>query len=398
MVRLGDVAEIISGQSPPSSSYNTDGVGLPFYQGKADFGERHPVPRVWCTAPERTAQDGDVLVSVRAPVGPTNVARDPCAIGRGLAAIRASTELDRDFLLYVLRWLEPTVKTLGSGSTFESISRHHLADLMIPIAPLARQKALALLLDGESAIHRNLQEAARTRATQVLGVRLRCLEAAFLDAEPLAVDPARTSALGGWRWNRLTDRARLESGHTPSRSRDDWWGGDIPWIQLADIRAVDGQVIYSTSETTNPEGIAHSAARILPADTVVMSRTASVGFVARMGRPMATSQDFVNWVCGPDLDPEFLMHLLIRSRDYIRSLSAGAIHKTVYYPTVKDFHVCIPPIAEQRRIAAELRERLATIDEMTRAIDAQLGAIDALPAALLGRAFAEIEAAKGAGH
>ena len=124
-----------------------------------------------------------------------------------------------------------------------------------------------------------------------------------------------------------------------------------------------------------------------------MSRTASVGFVARLGRPMATSQDFVNWVCGPDLDPEFLMHLLIRSRDYIRSLSAGAIHKTVYYPTVKDFHVCIPPVAEQRRIAAELRERLATIDQMTRAIDAQLVAIEALPAALLRRAFAEIEAA-----
>ena len=101
----------------------------------------------------------------------------------------------------------------------------------------------------------------------------------------------------------------------------------------------------------------------------------------------------MNWVCGPDLDPEFLMHLLIRSRDYIRSLSAGSIHKTVYYPTVKDFHVCIPPIAEQRRIAAALRERLATIDQMTRAIDTQLEAIEALPAALLRRAFEEIEAA-----
>ena len=208
-------------------------------------------------------------------------------------------------------------------------------------------------------------------------------------AEPVATCP-RTH--GDWTCapHRI---ARLESGHTPSRRRPDWWGGDVSWVQLADIRAVDGQVIHSTSETTNPEGIAHSSARILPADTVVMSRTASVGFVARLGRPMATSQDFVNWVCGPDLDPEFLMHLLIRSRDYIRSLSAGAIHKTVYYPTVKDFHVCIPPIAEQRRIAAELRERLATIDQMTRAIDAQLEAIEALPAALLRRAFEEIEAA-----
>lgn len=108
---------------------------------------------------------------------------------------------------------------------------------------------------------------------------------------------------------------------------------------------------------------------------------------------MATSQDFVNWVCGPDLDPEFLMQLLIRSREYIRSLSSGAIHQTVYYPTVKDFHVCIPPIATQRRIALELRERLATINQMTAAISEQREAIDALPAAFLRRAFEEIEAA-----
>lgn len=108
---------------------------------------------------------------------------------------------------------------------------------------------------------------------------------------------------------------------------------------------------------------------------------------------MPTSLDFMNWVCGPELDPEFLRHLLIRSRDYVRSLSAGAVHKTVYYPMVKDFHVCVPPIREQRRIAAELRERLASIDAMAKAIEAQREAVDALPAALLRRAFAEIEAA-----
>jgi type I restriction enzyme, S subunit len=151
--------------------------------------------------------------------------------------------------------------------------------------------------------------------------------------------------------------------------------------------AIDGRVAFETLELTNPEGIAHSAARVLPTDTVVMSRTASVGFVTRMGRPMSTSQDFVNWVCGPDLDPEFLMYLLIRSRAEIRSLASGAIHKTVYFPTVRTFHVCVPPIAEQRRIAAELRKRLATIDAMESSIRAEQEAADTLPAALLRRAF-----------
>lgn len=238
----------------------------------------------------------------------------------------------------------------------------------------------------------------RTRIDRGTGRRAKAAQmqayvVAFAAIAPLAASSGAGSTPSDWAWWRLTDLARLESGHTPSRSRPDWWSGDIPWIQLADIRAVDGRVINYTSESTNPEGIANSAARILPADTIAMSRTASVGFVARMGRPMATSQDFVNWVCGPDLDPEFLMRLLIRSREYIRSLSAGAIHQTVYYPTVKDFHVCIPPIATQRRIAVELRERLATINQMTQAISEQVEVIEALPSALLRRAFEEIEAA-----
>ena len=172
---------------------------------------------------------------------------------------------------------------------------------------------------------------------------------------PLTVERSHESEPTDWSWVRLTDVARLESGHTPSRIRPDWWGGDIPWIALPDIRALDGVVAFETGEMTNSEGIAHSSARVLPVGTVAMSRTASVGFVTRMGRPMATSQDFVNWVCGPDLDPEFLMHLLIRSRPYVRELASGAIHKTVYMPTVKAFKVCVPSIQEQRRIVSELR-------------------------------------------
>jgi len=156
---------------------------------------------------------------------------------------------------------------------------------------------------------------------------------------------------------------------------------------LPDIRALDGRYAFETLERTNPEGIAHSAARVLPAGTVVLSRTASVGFVTIMGRPMATSQDFVNWVCGPDLDPDFLMHLFIRSRERFRSLSAGAVHQTVYFPTVMALRVCVPSIDEQRRIAARLHEQLAEIDRAKAALDAQRKAADALPAALLRDVF-----------
>jgi len=85
---LGDLCDINMGQSPPGTTYNEIGDGLPFYQGITDFGFRFPSRRVYCTAPTRFAEEGDVLLSVRAPVGSLNVADERCAIGRGVAALR----------------------------------------------------------------------------------------------------------------------------------------------------------------------------------------------------------------------------------------------------------------------------------------------------------------------
>jgi type I restriction enzyme S subunit len=191
----------------------------------------------------------------------------------------------------------------------------------------------------------------------------------------------------GWRWHRLTKLARLATGHTPSRRCPEYWDGDIPWIQLPDIRALDGRLAMDTSEHTNALGIENSAAVLLPAGTVCLSRTASVGFVTIMGREMATSQDFVNWVCGPDLDPAFLMHLFIACRKPIRDLGSGAVHHTIYFPTVEQFAVCVPDLPTQRRIAAGLSAQLAAADEVIARCREELAAVEALPAALLRDVF-----------
>jgi type I restriction enzyme S subunit len=99
---LGEIAEIIMGQSPPGETYNEVGEGLPFYQGIRDFGWRFPSRRVYCTQPTRFAEMGDVLLSVRAPVGSLNIALESCAIGRGLAALRLKPS-PGSFLLYLLK-------------------------------------------------------------------------------------------------------------------------------------------------------------------------------------------------------------------------------------------------------------------------------------------------------
>jgi len=164
---LADVAQIIMGQSPPSSTYNTVGEGLPFYQGKADFGDMYPTPRVYCTEPSRVAEAGDILISVRAPVGPTNISRERSAIGRGLSVIRAGKKLDRDFLLYFLRFYEPELAKAGTGSTFAAIAREDLETIKIPLPPLSEQKRIASLLARADRL-RGLRRVAREQCDSLL--------------------------------------------------------------------------------------------------------------------------------------------------------------------------------------------------------------------------------------
>ena len=163
----------------------------------------------------------------------------------------------------------------------------------------------------------------------------------------------------GWRWTRLTDVARLETGHTPSRKRLEYWEGEIPWIGIKDATGNHGRKIYDTIQHTNELGIANSSARILPANTVCLSRTASVGYVVVMGRPMATSQDFVNWVCSDNLDSQFLKYVLLGEQSVFLRFASGTTHQTIYFPEAKAFHVCLPPILTQRAIA----HILGTLDD-----------------------------------
>ena len=119
---LEKISHIILGQSPPSSTYNTDGEGLPFYQGKLEFGKLYPTARKWCTAPKKIAEKGDVFISIRAPVGPTNICPEKSAVGRGLAAIRGLGGIDSFFILYLLRGFENEIASRGTGTTFDAIT------------------------------------------------------------------------------------------------------------------------------------------------------------------------------------------------------------------------------------------------------------------------------------
>lgn len=117
-----------------------------------------------------------------------------------------------------------------------------------------------------------------------------------------------------------------------------------------------------------------------------------------MGRPMATSQDFVNWVCGPELNPHFLMLVLLANRRHIRELGSGAVHQTVYFPTVESFCICAPGVPEQRRIASQLAEQLEAATTVVAAAKERLSGAEALPGAYLASVFEGKEARSWPSH
>ena len=137
---VGEVADVILGQSPPGSSYNGTGRGIPFFQGKAEFGALYPTVTKWTTEPRKLAKRGDILLSVRAPVGPTNVANIDCSIGRGLHALRSKRGMNRKFLLWAIRASAHRLQDVSTGSTFNAVTGKQVKSHKVPIAPFPQQQ------------------------------------------------------------------------------------------------------------------------------------------------------------------------------------------------------------------------------------------------------------------
>lgn len=203
----------------------------------------------------------------------------------------------------------------------------------------------------------------------------------------LSVNVPERDAPEGWCWVSLQRLAKQESGHTPSRKHPEYWGGDIPWLSISDAADHHGAVIYDTVEHPTQEGIDNSSARVLPVDTVCLSRTASVGYVVRMGKAMATSQDFVTWSCSPALDPDYLLYALLAEGDEIRRFGKGSTHTTIYFPEVRALHICLAPLDEQKEIVRRVKSALAWSDRIFADVARASTLIPALEHATLAKAF-----------
>ena len=164
---LSDIAVITMGQSPKGESYNEDGVGTVFFQGRAEFGFRFPTRRLYTTDPKRMAQANDALMSVRAPVGDMNVAYEDCCIGRGLGAIR-SKDGHQSFVLYTMFALREQLNVFnGEGTVFGSINRDALNSMPVDIPPKEIMDQFEdIVAPMDAAIRNNYDEICRLQATR----------------------------------------------------------------------------------------------------------------------------------------------------------------------------------------------------------------------------------------
>jgi restriction endonuclease S subunit len=179
-VKMGDVCEIISGQSPEGKYYNEEGIGMPFYQGKTEFGKVYiKEPKKWTTLTTKIAIKDDILMSVRAPVGPVNISTQEICIGRGLAAIRPKENILNK--MYVFLYLVKIEKDIQGtrGSIFDSINREQICNLTIPLPPLEVQKQIADNLENKLAKVDALKAALKAQLDEVNALPNSYLQKAF---------------------------------------------------------------------------------------------------------------------------------------------------------------------------------------------------------------------------
>jgi len=347
----------------------------------------------------RLVRDGDVIVStVRTYLRAIAAIRTPhpaMVVSTGFAVIRPEKELTSGYAAYALRapYFVERVVANSRGVSFPAINESEMATFSLAIPPEPEQRSIAAFLDREAAAIDELV-ATNERLIELLTEERTAL---ITRAVTKGLDPNIPMKDSGVEWlgeipthwevNRTKFAARLRSGHTPSRQHPEYWQDcTIPWFGLADVWQIrDGQneYVYETAEKISELGLANSAARLLPKGTVILSRTASVGFSAVLGVDMATTQDFVNWICGPTLRAEYLLYVFRSMGHEFRRLTMGSTHQTIYMPDVGGFSTPIPPVPEQDRIVAVIRKETARIDALVGKVRDAIDRLKELRAALI---------------
>ena len=355
VVRLGDVCNIIMGQSPPSTTYNDDGVGMPFLQGKAEFTELFPVPTKYCTKRLRVSPKGSVLMSVRAPVGDVNLGDREYIIGRGLTSISLKHG-NNHFLFYLLLHNKKEIEAKGYGSTFKSINKTTVNDFQIALPPLPEQRAIAHVLQ-------TIQEAKAARQRELTLERER--KAALMDylfSYGTKGEPRKQTEIGeipeSWAVMKLGQLCRVFSGH--GFKTKDYTQEGIPLIKIGNLQ--DGEVVINPNNDYMPESWQQKEQLqkfILKSKDILIALTgATTGKTAVV--PPSLEGTFLNQRVGkielisPNAEQDFILGV-IKTRFFQEAIQQNILRSAqgnISPSSIAQIPIPLPLLPEQRTIAS----------------------------------------------
>lgn len=394
LTKIQDFAEVIMGQSPPSETYNDLGVGLPFFQGKTEFGKIFPTARKWCNKPNKIARSNDLLVSVRAPVGAVNIASEICGIGRGLAAIRYK-ECPK-FLFYFLILIEQKLDELGTGTTFRAISADVLRDYKIPLPPLPEQhRIVAKIEELFSELDKGI-ESLKTAQQQLKVYRQAVLKYAF---EGKLTNPAvkEGELPEGWE-SSFTGNILdiINNGYTPSRQYLSDGKGEIPFLKVYNLK-FDGTLNFKKNPTFIPGKIHNTdlkRSKCYPGDVlinIVGPPLGKVSIVPNQYPEWNINQAIVLFRPNEKIGSKYLSYFLQSPKtiDWLEGTSkATAGQWNVKVSTCREIPINYPvEISFQEKIVQAIESRLSICDKLEESIAQSLQQAEALRQSILKKAF-----------
>ena len=371
VVRLGDVCNIIMGQSPPSTAYNDEGLGMPFLQGKAEFTELFPVPTKYCTKRLRVSPKGSVLMSVRAPVGDVNLGDREYIIGRGLTSISLKQGNNR-FLFYLLLHNKKEIESKGYGSTFKSINKTTINDFQITLPPLPEQHAIAHVLQ-------TIQEAKAARQRELALERER--KAALMDhlfSYGTKGEPRKQTEIGeipeSWELielNKVCSKI-VDCPHSTPKFLE----SGVLCVRNFNIRS--GSYVKEPASYTSEAEYLERIKRLIPQEgDVLFSREAPIGEAClippdtklSLGQRMMLLRANPLMVDGYFLVQSFYVTPL---RAKMLSLGRGATAKHLNVRDVKQLEIPIPSLNEQQEISEILQAcdtKIASLEQEAERLD-----------------------------
>lgn len=364
---LSDVATIVMGSSPKSECYNQSEIGLPLLQGNADIKNRLSAPRIFTSEITKECIAGDILLSVRAPVGSVAKSVHHACIGRGIAAIHSKQPNSQEFLYQWLLSYEPRWVNISQGGTFDAINSDDLRQVCLAVPSPAEQQKIAECLSSVEELM-----AAQARKMDALKTHKKGLMQQLFpregETQPRLRFPEFQNA-GQWKSKSLKDIAKITSGSTPLRSNLEFFAeGTIPWVKTTDL---NNSFIVDTEEKITPK----AKARVNPAGSVLIAMYGGFNQIGRTGClsfPAATNQAIsVLALDRKAAIPAYVLAWLnAKVEDWKRIASSSRKDPNITSTDVAKFTIVLPEIDEQQRIASCLSSLDALITVETQKLEA----------------------------